>query len=106
MASINSLGGGPERSADLTIIMNFIVTSPFPFVCFRVWEPRIRRGGRRLNSGSIGTSNEKQGNRHVTRISSAARAGSRNFQTPGESQSSRSRGGDTGWPTRLPHPLL
>jgi hypothetical protein len=28
MASINSLGGKPERSADLTIIMNFMVTSP------------------------------------------------------------------------------
>src|SRR5260370_7115254 len=28
MASISSLGGWPKRSADLTIIMNFMVTSP------------------------------------------------------------------------------
>jgi hypothetical protein len=31
MASINSLGGGPDLSADLTIIMNRIVISPFRF---------------------------------------------------------------------------
>src|SRR6266436_3293107 len=29
MASINSLGGKPERSADFTIIMNFMFASPF-----------------------------------------------------------------------------
>src|SRR6266403_2159698 len=32
MASINSFGGKPERSADFTIIMNFMFASPFVLV--------------------------------------------------------------------------
>src|SRR5713101_1289038 len=61
MASISSLGGWPKRSADLTIIMNFMVTSPLLLVFIR---SRVFRGGRRLNLGSTEASNERQRNRH------------------------------------------
>src|SRR6266849_3835779 len=58
MASINSLGGGPERSADLTIIMNFIILSPL------WWEPGFHTASvsRDKKPSSVEPSNETQRN--------------------------------------------
>src|SRR5438128_3493645 len=60
MASISALGGGPDLSADLTIIMNRIFRSPFSFALGAEFPDDF---GRR-NPGSIYTSNEGQQNRH------------------------------------------
>src|SRR6266852_176485 len=59
MASINSLGGKPDLSADLTIIMNRMVISPFRFELRADFPDCIRR----LNLGSTYASNEVPGNR-------------------------------------------
>jgi hypothetical protein len=61
MASINSLGGKPERSADLTIIMYRMVTSPLFSV--RSSNPRTASAG--WQPGSIDASNEAQRNRQL-----------------------------------------
>src|ERR1700674_3237623 len=64
MASINSLGGGAEGSACLTIIMNRIVFSPFYFG----WSWTLPTVSSDLKSGSICISNEELQNRHRTKL--------------------------------------
>src|ERR1700724_3760993 len=61
IASMSSLGGGPEFSADLTIIMNRIVISPFSFGLGAEFPDGIRR----LNLGFIYASNERQRDRQA-----------------------------------------
>src|SRR5437667_2615987 len=61
IASMSSLGGGPEFSACLTNIMNRIVISPFSFRL----GAKFLDGVCRLNLGSTYASNEKQQVRQV-----------------------------------------
>src|SRR5712691_1991387 len=61
IASMSSLGGGPEFSACLTNIMNRIVRSPFSFRLGAEFPDGIRR----LNLGSTYVSNERQQDRQV-----------------------------------------
>src|ERR1700730_1272713 len=61
MASISAWGGRPDFSLDLTIIMNFIVTSPFILV---IWlETALVRPHPNKKPGSVDTSNEVLQNR-------------------------------------------
>src|SRR5882724_7535582 len=55
MASMSSLGGGPEFSPCLTSIMNFIVLSPFDFDLDLSWD-----GSDPLNPDSTYSTNEEQ----------------------------------------------
>src|SRR5258705_529511 len=64
MASMSSLGGGPEFSPCLTNIMNFIVISPLIKFDF---DPGSDDSGR-LNPGSIYATNEESRNRHGQRL--------------------------------------
>src|SRR5882672_6603687 len=60
MASMSSLGGGPEFSPCLTSIMNFILISPFDF------DLDLGSGAADLlNPGSIYATNEEQWNRQL-----------------------------------------
>src|SRR5437870_8938321 len=61
IASMSSLGGGPEFSACLTNIMNRIVLSPFSFRL----GAKFLDGVRRLNPGSTYASNRRQQDRQV-----------------------------------------
>src|SRR5882762_9926119 len=63
MASINSLGGKPHFSADLTIIMNRIVTPPLCVFVFPLQSCISGRPGRECNSGATVTSNSGPLNR-------------------------------------------
>src|SRR6266700_7104168 len=63
MASINGLGGKPKFSADLTIIMNRIVTSP----CVLGLEAEFFCILHQLHPGSAYTSSDRQRNRQLER---------------------------------------
>src|SRR5258708_39583308 len=62
MASINSFGGGPERSAVLTIIMNFMV-----YLLYLVESSVSTRPEADRRPGSIDTTNEALRNRQDPR---------------------------------------
>src|SRR5260370_2212360 len=63
MASINGLGGKPKFSADLTIIMNRIVTSP----CVLGLEAEFFFILHQLHPGSAYTSSDRQRNQQLER---------------------------------------